>query len=96
MKGVSEEELKIIESIIASYKTKYDFFAYGSRVKGNFRELSDLDIMIMGNNPININDIEELKEKFDNSKLPYIVNFVDFSSLTENFYNMIKNDLIKI
>ena len=96
MKGVSEEELKIIESIIASYKKKYDFFAYGSRVKGNFRELSDLDIMIMGNNPININDIEELKEKFDNSQLPYIVNFVDFSSLTESFYNMIKNDLIKI
>ena len=96
MKGVSEKELKIIEHIIAPYRDKYDFFAYGSRAKGNFRELSDLDIMIRGKIPININDFEELKEKFDNSSLPYIVNLVDYFSLTESFYNIIEKDLIKI
>lgn len=96
MKGVSEEELKIIENIIAPYKDKYDFFAYGSRAKGNFRDLSDLDIMVRGKNSININDLEYLKEKFDNSSLPYIVNLVDYFSLTESFYSIIKKDLIKI
>lgn len=96
MKGVSEEELKIIENIIAPFKDKYEFFAYGSRVKGNFRELSDLDIMVRGEIPININDFEELKEKFDNSSLPYIVNLVDYFSLAESFYNIIKKDLTKI
>ena len=96
MKGVSKEELKIIANIIAPFKDKYNFFAYGSRVKGNFRELSDLDIMVRGEIPININDFEELKEKFDNSSLPYIVNLVDYFSLIESFYNSIKKDLIKI
>ena len=96
MKGVSEEELKIIENIIAPYRDIYEFFAYGSRAKGNFRELSDLDIMVRGKIPININDFEELKEKFDNSSLPYIVNLVDYFSLTESFYSIIKKDLIKI
>ena len=81
MKGVNEEELKIIANIIAPFKDKYKFFAYGSRVKGNFRELSDLDIMVRGEIPININDFEELKEKFDNSSLPYIVNLIDYFSL---------------
>lgn len=96
MKGVSEEELKIIENILEPFKDKYGFFAYGSRVKGNFRELSDLDIMVKGKEPININDKEELKEKFDNSNLSYVVNLVDYFSLTESFYNIIKEDLIKI
>ncbi len=96
MKGVSEKELKIIEHIIAPFKDKYEFFAYGSRAKGNFRELSDLDIMVRGKIPININDFEELKEKFDNSSLPYVVNLVDYFSLAESFYNIIKEDLTKI
>ena len=65
-------------------KDKYEFFADGSRVKGNFRELSDLDIMVRGEIPININDFEELKEKFDNSSLPYIVNLIDYFSISQH------------
>ena len=96
MKGVSEEELKIIENIITPYKDNYDFFAYGSRVKGNYRELSDLDIMIKGKNPIEVFELEEIKENFDNSNLSYVVNLVDYFSITESFYNIIKDDLRKI
>ena len=96
MKGVNEEELKIIANIIAPFKDKYKFFAYGSRVKGNFRELSDLDIMIKGKNPIEVFELEEIKENFDNSNLSYVVNLVDYFSISESFYNIIKDDLRKI
>ena len=75
---------------------KYEFFAYGSRVKGNFRELSDLDLMIKGNESATVSDIDELKEKFDNSSLPYVVNFVDYFNLTKDFYNLIEKDLLKL
>ncbi|MBR2430615.1 nucleotidyltransferase domain-containing protein [bacterium] len=96
MLGVTEKELEIIKNILMPFREDYNFFAYGSRVKGNFRPLSDLDLMIKGENLAELTDIENLKEKFDNSSLPYIVNLVDYFSLTESFYSIIKKDLIKI
>ena len=39
-------------------------------------------------------DFEALKEAFDSSDLPYIVNLVDFHNISDEFYQMIKNDLI--
>ena len=96
MKGISQEELIIIEKILTPFKKKYEFFAYGSRVKGNYRELSDLDIMIKGKNPIEVFELEEIKENFDNSNLSYVVNLVDYFSISESFYNIIKDDLRKI
>ncbi len=96
MKGVTEKELEIIKDILLPFREKYEFFAYGSRVRGDFRELSDLDIMIKGANPAKLENIEKLKEDFDNSNLPYIVNIVDYFSLTESFYDIIKEDLTDI
>lgn len=62
-------------------------------MKGNFRPLSDLDILVEGKS-IDLNDIEALKTAFDNSLLPYVVNLS--YELDENFYNLIKDDLVVI
>lgn len=96
MLGVTQEELNIIKSIIEPYKNEYKFCAYGSRVKGNFRQLSDLDLMIKGKTNANLNDIESLKELFDESNLPYVVNICDYYNLSESFYDIIKQDLVEI
>lgn len=82
----------LIKNILKNYPDK--FYAYGSRVKGDFSSLSYLDILVKSDNYDNI--ISELKNKFDQSYLPYIVNFTDFNSLDDNFYNLIKNDLVEL
>lgn len=92
LKGVSEKEYSIMKDILKDYSA--EFFAYGSRVRGDFSELSDLDIMVKSADFSKI--LPELKERFDASYLPYIVNFVDFKTLDEKFYNIIKDDLVKI
>lgn len=94
IKGVTFEEEKVILSILEPYKNKYDFYYYGSRVKGNFRPLSDLDILLTSKNDIIINDIYTLKEAFDESILPYVVNIS--YNIDVKFYNLIKNELVKI
>lgn len=53
IKGITLEEEKIILSILEPYKNKYDFYYYGSRVKGNFRSLSDLDILLTSKKILN-------------------------------------------
>lgn len=96
IKGITNAERIEIDSILKPYKDRYKFYCYGSRVKGNFRPLSDLDIMIKGEKKVDINDIETLKTLFDNSNLFYVVNLVDFYNLSDTFYNIIKKDLIQL
>lgn len=96
VKGVTEAEETIIKNIIAPLSETYDFYYYGSRVKGNFRQLSDLDLMIKGEKEAPSNIISKLKNDFDSSFLPYVVNIADFYTLNENFYNIIKDDLVKV
>lgn len=96
IKGVTKTENSIIQDILAPYKNEFDFFYYGSRVKGNFEKTSDLDILIKGANVFPVNKLETIKTMFDNSDLPYIVNFVDYNNIEEKFYNYIKKDLVKV
>lgn len=92
IKGVTEEEYSIIKNILKQYPCK--FYAYGSRVKGNFSPLSDLDILVVSDNYDEI--IYKLKDNFDKSRLPYVVNFTNFNSIDKDFYELIKKDLVAI
>jgi len=96
IKGLNKQEEELINSIIEPYKKEYEFFYYGSRVKGNFEKTSDLDILIKGEKSIPYSSLETIKFMFDKSNLPFIVNFSDYNNIDENFYNMIKKDLVKI
>lgn len=37
--------------------------------------------------------LEELKQKFDNSLLPYVVNFSDYHKIDTDFYKQIEKNL---
>jgi len=95
--GISEAQEQIINQILEPYFKEFSFFYYGSRVKGGFEATSDLDILIKAKtNPkqtkIPSAILEEIKEKFDQSNLPFIVNFSDYASVDDGFYEMIKGD----
>lgn len=94
--GLTETEHNIVVEVLKEYHPKYTFYYYGSRVKGTFSKTSDLDILIKGKEEISLKELVQLKEKFDESNLPYIVNFTDYNNIDKNFYNLIKNDLVMI
>ena len=56
IKGITAEEEKIINNILSQHKQDYDFYYYGSRVKGNYEKTSDLDILIKGNEEMPYDD----------------------------------------
>lgn len=92
--GITEKEQKIIERILDKYRKDYAFFYYGSRVKGTYEKTSDLDVLIKGKAEMPLAILQEIKEEFDKSDLPYIVNFSDYYKLDSSFYERIKPDLI--
>lgn len=92
--GITEKEQKIIERILDKYRKDYAFFYYGSRVKGTYEKTSDLDVLIKGKAEMPLAILQEIKEEFDDSDLPYIVNFSDYYKLDSSFYERIKPDLI--
>ena len=92
--GITEKEQKIIERILDKYRKDYAFFYYGSRVKGTYEKTSDLDILVKGKAEMPSAVLQGIKEEFDNSDLPYIVNFSDYYKLDGSFYKRIKSDLI--
>ena len=90
--GITDEEQKIIIDILDKYK-EYLFYFYGSRVKGTYEKTSDLDILIKGKQEMPLVILEEIKQTFDESKLPYVVNFSDYHSINKDFYKRIEKDL---
>lgn len=82
----------IIEKILSEYP--YHFYAYGSRVKGENRKLSDLDLCYQENVPSDI--AEEIREKFAESNLPFMVELVNWKHMRPSFQQAIKKDLVLI
>ena len=83
---------KIVQDILQKYP--YTFYAFGSRVKGSARKLSDLDICFMDTIPWNVK--AHMDEDFEESDLPYKVDIINGNTISDSFRDAIKNDLIKI
>ena len=94
VKGVTSKEETIIKEILKEYP--YEFYYYGSCVKGDYTKSSDLDILIKSDTPIPTLIMNELSTKFNKSKIPYIVNFSEFNLLEDKFFKHIQPTLVKI
>ena len=87
-----EKYFQIISDILKEYDA--EFYAYGSRVKGTFQANSDLDVMIKGN--ISTEKLEQIKDEIDKSEVPFLVHFYNYQDMTKDFYESIKEDLLKL
>ncbi len=90
---IEPHHYKIVTDILSRYKG-YDFYAFGSRTKGNPKKFSDLDICILQPAPLSV--VGNLKEDFENSRLPYKVDIVLWQRCSAEFQSLIKDDLVKI
>lgn len=84
--------LKIVMDILKKYP--YTFYAFGSRVRGTQKRLSDLDLCWI--DPIPKREYFQIEEDFEESDLPYKVDLIDWNNCSEAFQNIIKKDLVCI
>ncbi len=70
-------------------------FVFGSRAKGNYRPGSDVDIGFIPQGRLNAGKISFLKEKIEDSNIPYKVDIVNFNEVSDEFRRQaMKNTII--
>lgn len=96
---LDDKYLDEIKEILKRFIPESDaeFYIFGSRVKGKAKKYSDIDIAITCGERVFDDSIRIPLEKFfEETTIPYKVDIVDLNSITQNFKDNIKNDLVRI
>ena len=89
MIDLNPKHLKTIQSILAEYIPTYEVRAFGSRVKWIAKDYSDLDLAVVGNEPLSLRQRGQLADAFEESNLPIRVDVLDWQSISEGFRQVI-------
>ncbi len=80
--GIETDDLNAIIKILESDEKIQDVILFGSRAKGCFRDGSDIDLALKGNNLI-LDDLLTISTMLDDLFLPYKFDLVIFERILE-------------
>lgn len=87
---LSEKELGTVKNILANHIPDSTVSVFGSRINGDVKKYSDLDLAIMNKKPLPVLTIAKLREAFSQSILPFKVDLVEMSTISESFRIIIR------
>lgn len=90
---VDPSYLETVKEILKKYGIDKETYAFGSRVRGDHRQYSDLDLLLKRSSPLETRILVQLKNDFESSNLPITVDFIEWCKITEDFRKNIENDL---
>jgi len=96
MIDLQPEQLKRVIQILDTFVPTTTVWAFGSRVKMTADEHSDLDIVIAGKQKIPQQIFYQLKDAFEESDLPIMVDVLDWHRISHSFQKNIKACYTKI
>ncbi|WP_417707778.1 nucleotidyltransferase family protein [Rheinheimera aquimaris] len=86
---LSDSEWQQVSAILQRHLPNNEVWAFGSRVKGNAKPYSDLDLAIISDTPLPLTLLAEVAEAFSESDLPWKVDLVDWATTSERFRQVI-------
>lgn len=86
---LSKENLRLVRDILAAYVPNRPVYVFGSRVQGNHKPYSDLDLAIISKMPLDLSVLAELSDAFIQSDLPFKVDIIDWASIDKEFQDII-------
>mgnify|MGYP001057390698 CR=1 FL=1 len=89
MLDLTPAQLEEVRRILSAYVPGREVRAFGSRVYGAAKPFSDLDLVVMGNEPLGFRQLSALKDAFAESNLPFRVDIVDWATTAESFRGII-------
>lgn len=91
---ITPEERAIVLRILNEIVPDREVRAFGSRVTGKAKPFSDLDLAVMGDEPLPLEMRARLEEAFLESDLPWKVDVLDWAQVDEDFKRIISNSWI--
>lgn len=89
--------LNQVRTILRDWLSHYEVWAFGSRVhQRGLKPFSDLDLVVITEQPLDASYYGKIKEAFSESELPIRVDIVDWSQLNDSFKNLILKEYEKI
>ena len=96
MLDLPDRQLEMVCDILQKHVPAHEVWAFGSRVKGTTRPYSDLDLVLVGEKETPVRTMNLLVEAFQESELPIRVDVLDWSTLSEAFRQIIKQEYFVI
>ena len=90
MIDIEEKYLAEIQRILNEQAPDCEVRAFGSRLEGNADKYSDLDLVLVGNEKLNWQKVELLKDAFAASDLPMTVDLIDWHTISDEFKAVIE------
>lgn len=93
--NIKPEYLKILVDIFNMYCPCAEVWAYGSRVRDDYHDGSDLDLTVKNYENSHIN-LAKLKLAISRSNIPFLVDVTEFNDLPKSFQEEIKKNYVVI
>lgn len=87
---ILNKDLQIVNGILKEYLPGHEVRAFGSRVNGTSKSYSDLDLVVISNQKIDLKVMFRVEEAFEESELPFRVDLLDWNSISESFQKIIE------
>ena len=97
--GVHGKDLKLLKQILNKFfkKSNVTYFVFGSRTTNQYRENSDLDLLICAKKDIPGHILLQLKDELEESDLPFRVDLLEANTLPDSILKSIKQQkLVKL
>jgi len=84
--------LRIVLDILEKYVPECEVRVFGSRHTHTAKSYSDLDLALVGRGRLDINQMAQIQEAFQESLLPYRVDVLDWYAISPEFQKVIENN----
>lgn len=96
MINLDEPQLTMVRAILRAYVPDRRVAAFGSRVQGTAKEFSDLDLVLLGDEPVAADVLSELRYALEESDLSISVDVVEWATLSPSFRRAIERAPLEI
>ena len=80
----------IVRNALRQHVPNREVLVFGSRAAWTAKEFSDLDLAIMGEEPLSLREVSALEEALGESDLPFKVDIVEWARIDEGFRRIVR------
>ena len=91
---LSPKDLVEVRKILKDIVPEYPVWAFGSRVRGNEKQYSDLDLVVITTEMLPLSIMADLNNAFDESDLIFRVDIVDWATTSDTFRRIIEAEKV--